>query len=149
MLCEQILGNIGTLHPDGLDTVDFAWNELARRAFRKRSAGGIEIKILLPLGVSVRDGDVLAERDGKPAIVARVLPCEVIVVKPPTPTALAELALEVGNLHAPAEVTPDGQLLILPDGPVEAVLKRMGIAYSLETRLFSPLRCGPFVTSRL
>ncbi len=147
MLCEQILGNIGDF--TGVDTVDFTWNELARRAFRKRTASGLEIKILLRLGATVRNGDVLAEAEGKPAIVARVLPCEVIVVKPLTFQQMAELAMEVGNLHAPAEVTAEGELLILPDGPVEAVLKRMSLPYALETRAFSPLRCGPYVTSKL
>jgi urease accessory protein len=151
LLCDRVLGNVATLPPnrfDGksADPLSLTWLDCTRRAIRARSASGRDVGILLPLGVSIAHGDVLHEDDAA-YVVVEVQPCELWLVRAASPAALARVALELGNLHAPVEVTPDGELLTPPDGPTEGALRRHGATYTLSHRRFTPLRAT--VTSGL
>ena len=143
MLCDRVLRN---LHDAGLlapaqrspDLIDVHWHEAGLRALRKTTRGGVPLRILLPLGVALRHGDVLFE-DATSLVAVEIIPTEVLVIRPRTPAEMANLALEVGNLHAPAQATEAGELLVIPDGPVEAILWRMDVPHTLDVRRFTPL----------
>jgi urease accessory protein UreE len=100
--------------------------------------GGRPVRILLPLGAGLRHGDVLAD-DGACLVVVHVEPADVLVVRPRTPAELARVALEIGNLHAPVAVDGD-ELLVIPDGPIEAVLGELGVPHERQARRFIPDR---------
>jgi urease accessory protein UreE len=68
-----------------------------------------------------------------------LLPTTVLVVTPDDRRRGLAIALELGNLHVPVQVTDDA-IVLLPDGPGEGVLKRYGERYREELRRFAPLR---------
>lgn len=132
----HILDNADAL--SGIDWVDLSWRECGRRALRKRSRSGEPLRILLRLGVTLRHGDLLRQAaDGILAIAVNVLPCEVLVASPRDAQQLFAAAMELGNLHAPAQFS-EGQIITVCDGPIEAVFHRLGIAHKRLTRRFEP-----------
>lgn len=147
MICDQILGNVddhqtawsGTAR----DVVELTWFECFRRAVKKRTAGGRTIRLLPPLGTTVRHGDVIArDDDAQLIVVVQVTPCELLLARPADLATMARVAAELGNLHIPLEVLPDGVLRILPDGPADGVLRRYGVVYERVTDRFAPLRAS-------
>lgn len=143
MLLDRVLGRRDDSRADvgadagRLDVVDLRWDECHRRAHAKVTRGGRPVRIVLRLGVVLRHGDVLADAPGLLLLVA-VVPCEVLVVRFKSPREAAVAALELGNLHAPVELTDD--LIATPaDGPAAGVLAKHGIACAVERRRFAPL----------
>jgi urease accessory protein UreE len=59
----------------------------------------------------------------------------VLVARPRSRRECFALAIELGNLHVPVEITTDA-ILVAPDGPVEEVLERMGVPW--EIRVITP-----------
>lgn len=142
MWCDRILGNVSVGVPAGsawagreIDLLDVPWQE-CRQVVKKRSRGGREIRVVLPAGHRVRHGDVLGE-DGAAVIVVDVPPCDVVVVRPPAASAAARLALELGNLHWPTEVT-DAEIVFPEDGPAMKAVEALGLSYTIENRRFTP-----------
>ena len=52
MLCDQVLGNLDTeaCDPQSIDWLDLTWRDCTRRALKKQTRSGIEVRILLPIG---------------------------------------------------------------------------------------------------
>jgi urease accessory protein UreE len=150
MLIEQVLGNLAaptSADDTGIDWLDLSWAECHLRALRKTTRSGRLVRVLLPVLTPLRHGDVLL-RDGTTTVAVHVRPAAVLVARPPTRTALARLALDLGNLHVPTEV--DGDILIVhDDGPARAALARHGLSFECLTRRFAPEACSvpaPLVT---
>jgi urease accessory protein len=142
MLFDRILGNISSpdLAISGTDTVDIEWHECNARALRKNTTVGRSIGILIPIGTTLHDGDVLCTpEDSADKIVVHIPPTDVWAIWPAGAGAMAHVALELGNLHVPVEVGED-VLFTIPDGPTREVLDRYGVKYELVSRTFSPLR---------
>lgn len=154
MLCDHVLGNVygerashyaGKKH----DLVALTWRDCTRRAVRARTGSGRQIGVLLPLGATLRHGDVLLETEDRLAVVD-VTPCEVWVADFPDAASMASAALELGNLHVPVEVAGVLQLVILPDGPTRGALDRHAGKWRPDVRRFAPLRAtvtGPAADS--
>jgi urease accessory protein UreE len=144
ILCDGVLGNVSSLPAarfvgKSADLLSLTWLECTRRASRQKTAGGRQVAVLLPIGSTLSHGDVLYEDEGC-YIVVEVRPCELWVVTTLDRAGLARVAVELGNLHVPVEVTSSGELLTPPDGPTKGVLRRHGVAYSHCERRFAPLR---------
>ena len=144
MLCDRVLRNVASLSPDLLagkasDTLDVSWRDCARRAIRGTTRGGVAVGVLLPLGQSLRHGDVLFEDDAR-LVVASVVPVEVWVASFEDTASMAAAALELGNLHVPVEVAEGATLVALPDGPTRGVLDRRALKWEAQLRRFAPLR---------
>ena len=144
MLCDRVLGNVyderasryaGKKH----DPLTLTWRDCTRRAVRARTGSGRQIGVLLPLGATLRHGDVLFETADR-LVVVTVTPCEAWVANFPDATSMASAALELGNLHVPVEVAGGLQLVVLPDGPTRGVLDRHAGVWRAEVRRFTPLR---------
>ena len=151
MLCDRILGNVASADPARFagkehDVLDVTWRDCARRAVRGRTRGGSAVGVLLPLGTTLRHGDVLVEDDHR-IVSVNLLPCEVWVANCADAASLANAALELGNLHVPVEATADGQLVTPPDGPARGVLDRYAERWRPEVRRFQPLRATVIGTS--
>lgn len=141
MLCDCILYNIGDrTTPGGApeDPLPLQWFELHARAVRGQTRSGRRVDVLLPLGIWLRDGDVVFE-DVASRIVVRVIPVDLLVIRPRSMSEAAVLAAELGNLHLPLEVT-ERELLTPNDGPAIGILLRHGLRPETTRRSFSPLR---------
>src|SRR5579871_1368514 len=102
MLCDRLLPiTTATSHID--DHVDVDWWDLDRRAFRKTTRSNQPIRILLPLGLFLHDGALLTNESHSPVFQIHLRETEVLVISPRTEAELANLCLELGNLHAPTE----------------------------------------------
>jgi urease accessory protein UreE len=80
-------------------------------------------------------------RDEQIVIAVNALPATVLVAPIPDGLLAARVALELGNLHVPVEIGA-GQIVALPDGPTEAVLRRHGVPFRTELRRFEPEPCS-------
>lgn len=139
MWCDAIVRNAADNEEFAgrmVDYVDIQWDQ-RRSTLKARSRGGEEVRVLLPRGQTLRHGDVLFE-DGVRAVVINVLPCEVVVVRSADPRLMAKLALELGNLHWPTEVT-ETELILLEGEEATSAAHRLGLEMTLETRRFDPL----------
>ena len=140
LLCDRVLGRFegppATADQHRIDYLDLRWDECHRRAGTKQTRSGQPVRLLLRLGVVLRDGDVIADLPDR-LVVVRVVPCQVVVVRPKSPQEAALAALELGNLHVPVEITA-AEILTPADGPAMGVLARRAIAYGVEERCFQP-----------
>ena len=90
------------------------------RLAKPRPAG--EVRILLPIGKFLAPGDVIHD-NGAVIVVVRLAECEVLVVNTRSLLEMGCAALEIGNLHAPAEVIGD-EIIVVADGPCRRGDKR-------------------------
>ena len=146
MWCERIIRNCGDPSSPRwadqwagrlVDWVDIEWTDCGR-VLKKQTRSGQPVRVLLPPGQMLRHGDVIYE-DAHQAIVIHVVPCEVIVAKPENARTLALLALELGNLHMPAQIERD-EIAFIEDGPAMAVLDATQIPWTREVRRFEPVQ---------
>jgi urease accessory protein len=149
VLIDQAIGHLGELdhrltrhNGAAVDWVDLTWTQCARRAFRIKSRGGRDLKILLRLGQTLRHGDIVWQSASRGELVAvNVLPTNVIVGRTGDAKQLALLAYELGNLHVPIEL--EGDLIISPfDGPVMEAFEKIGIDFQTISRRFIPTAIG-------
>ena len=141
MWCERILGNISELPASVLSTrvmdrLDLQWNE-CRPVLKKRTRGGEEIRLLLPSPMRLRHGDILHD-DGSRMIVVELLESEVMVAGPAALRVMAELTLELGNLHWPVELT-ETRVIFEQHESAMAVLENLQVPWSVQVRRFSPV----------
>jgi urease accessory protein len=146
MLIERVIGNLdefGGTDPAfvQVDWLDLTWRDCARRAVRGRTRAGRDVRILLPVGARLSHRDVLLAPPGSPVIAVNLRPAEVLVAFPRGLAEMGRLALELGNLHVPVEVR-DAKVIVLRDGPTEAVLTRLGIPSRREVHPFVPEKCS-------
>jgi len=142
MFCDRILGNLESneLGESEIDWLDLTWIDCTRRALRRHTLGGTEMKLVLSIGQSLRHGDILS-RDLTSVIAVNVIATKVLVAHPSNALKMGQLALELGNLHLPVEIAAN-EVTMIPDGPTEAILARMEIPFSTDIRRFSPELCS-------
>lgn len=105
--------------------------------------GGRKLRISLPRGEELNDGDVLA-LDGDAAVVVRAAPEELYVVRPKDVVSWGVVGFQLGNLHRPVRFTEDAMLT--PADPMVAdMLDRTGVAYEKRTMPFVGKRYGSHV----
>lgn len=141
MLFERVLGHETDL-PSGSGEGDVWWIDWAdchRRAARGVTEAGEEVAVLLPLGTSLRDGDVLRDDEAAGRLTVRVRRVPVWRITPATVQEMGVIAAELGNLHAPVQFVGDA-LLTLPDGPTLSVLRRRRVTWTEEIFPFQPER---------
>jgi urease accessory protein UreE len=104
------------------------------------------MRALLARGVTLEHADMIVEQNAdQPAIAINIMPCDVLVTAALSPHDAAVAAFELGNLHAPTQIVPDGGgggviVITLPDAPNEATLRGLGISYTTDRRRFNPRR---------
>jgi len=140
MLCDRIVQVADSPTLDIDDVVDLNWWDLQRRALRITTRAGLSIRVLLPLGVSLFEGAILTNESGTTRINVQLRECEVFTIFPRTQCELANLALELGNLHCPSQFA-EGSIRVVIGGPVVALLAEMGIPFERQFVKFNPRRC--------
>lgn len=116
--------------------VGLKWQDCPRRALRRTTRNGREITIFQPPGQVIRQGDILFECPAL-RVCVEIIPAEVMVARPASPRELALLAFEIGNLHAPAEIT-EHEIRVAPDGPLEELFERLKVPWVVQVRRFQP-----------
>ena len=105
-----------------------------------RTCGGRELRISIPRGSELNDGDVLA-LDGDVAVVVRASPEELFVIRPTGSLQWGVAGFQLGNMHRPVRFTDDAMLT--PTDPMVADLfDRLGIAFERRTMPFVGRRYG-------
>jgi urease accessory protein len=140
LFCERILGNLSARGDAGsrIDPIDIDWRECDQRALRKRTRSGRSISILLPLRSHLHHGDILFE-DERSIIAVNIPACDVLVSRPPSAADMGAIALELGNLHIPAQIMADQ--IITPDDPAaQAAFLNCGLVCDRAQRRFEPTR---------
>ena len=144
MLCDRIVAppanSADSWNPPD-DYVDLEWWELHQRALRKSTRCGSELRILLPLGALLHDGDRLSDPQASIQIQVCVVPRELLIIRPRDCSEMGLLALEIGNLHIPAQIV-DCTMRVPADGPAEAVAVGLGLPYEREVARLEPHRCA-------
>lgn len=142
MIIREKAGRIEAYEGMGIepDWLDLEWFETRKRILHKKSSGGVAVSLkFLAESPEITQGDVL-HADGERLIVARILPCDCIVVKPGSLFETASLCYEIGNKHLPL-FFEDNALLVPFEAPLYRLLVAQGYAVLRENRkLLQPLR---------
>ncbi len=135
-----ILGTVETLRERIVDEdpILLTSEERASAHMAGRSEGGRRLRISLPRGVELNDGDVLALDRGT-AVVVRAALEALYVVNPVDDVSWGVAGYQLGNLHRPVRFGADG-MLTPADPAVADLLARLEIPF--ETRI------APFVGRR-
>lgn len=125
----EIIGRREDLEPGAaVDPLRLTSDQRAGGHLAAVSDGGRRIRISLPRGTELQDGDVLAH-DGGVAVVVAAAEEELFRLSPGADAATwAAACWQLGNLHRPVRFTEDG-LLTPRDAMVAGFLKAIGQAY--------------------
>ena len=107
-----------------------------------RTAGGRTVRISLPRGAELQDGDVLAI-EGEVAIIVRAAPEALLIVRPTDAMGWGVAGFQLGNLHRPVRFT-EGALLTPADPMVADMLTRLAIPFERAEAPFVGRRYGSF-----
>jgi urease accessory protein UreE len=124
--------------PTDIDWLDLTWQECRRRAHRKKTRRGHDIRILLPLQQTLHHGDLLAQNPDGASIVINLLETALLVASPRTQKESLRLVFELGNLHVPVEFSPPAHLKTPHDEAVESLLSQLSIPFEIQTLRFQP-----------
>ena len=141
-IVTAVLGTVDSLREriESEDALLLNSEERAGAHLVGRSEGGRAVRISLPRGTEINDGDVLA-LDGTTAVVARAAPEALYVVRPGDALNWGVAGYQLGNLHRPVRFSDEGMLT--PADPMVAdLLGRLGIAYEERTMPFVGRRYG-------
>ena len=141
-IVSAVLGTVETLREriESEDALLLNSEERASAHLSGRSEGGRAVRISLPRGTEINDGDVLA-LDGTTAVVARAAPEALYLVRPGDAFNWGVAGYQLGNLHRPVRFSDEGMLT--PADPMVAdLLGRLGIAYEERTMPFVGRRYG-------
>lgn len=128
-----ILGSLADLHGQYTETdvvVMTAEERLSPHGLFL-SEGGRSLRISLPRGTELLDGDVLAIAH-QVAIVVQAAPEPVLVITPADALTWGIVGFQLGNLHRPVRFT-EAALLTPADAMITEMLERLGVPY--EQRL--------------
>lgn len=142
MIIREKAGRIGDyrgldIEPDWLE---LEWFETRKRILHKTTSRGLAVSMkFLTESPEITEGDVLYV-DAERLIVARILPCDCMVVKPGSLFETASLCYEIGNKHLPL-FFEDNALLVPFEAPLYRLLVAQGYAVLRDERkLLQPLK---------
>lgn len=137
----SILGRIDGLagRTTATDLLVLTSEERSSPHFVRTTAQGRTVRVSLPRGTEINDGDVLAI-DGSVAVVVSAAPEDLLAITPTgAPIDWAATGYQLGNLHRPMRFQ-DNCMLTPVDAMVEDLLQRMGVPFKRV--------CAPFVGRR-
>ena len=107
---------------------------------RVRTEAGRELMLALPTGSVLAPGEILHVAEDWYVVVEAAREA-VLVVTPGSREEALRVAFEVGNRHF--TLAADGERLLVPDDPaMEALLRRLGVAFERTRAVFTPLGHG-------
>ncbi|MCJ2542867.1 urease accessory protein UreE [Thermostichus vulcanus] len=123
--------------PLSLEVVTLTWHDRQRSRQRLVSDRGTELRLMLPRGTHLRDGDLLyADAQRQIRVKAQAEP--VLLIQPENVMQMGQVLHQMGNWHRPAQISPQGQILLLADDPLRDWLAHMGIPFQSVLHAFEP-----------
>lgn len=124
---------VGRLAPIGqnaaIDPLELTSEERASAHFVAETVAGRQIRVSLPRGTELQDGDVLTI-DGDTAVVVKAKEEDLLLITPgPDPISWWAACYQLGNLHRPARFRDDG--ILTPHDPLALQILR-GLDISVE-----------------
>lgn len=141
---ERIIGHIDTIspRPAKVERVPLTSEERASAHMVAYSETGRSLRISLPRGTELGDGDVLAI-EGDTALVVAAAEEDLYFVRPKDAYQAGVAGYQLGNLHRPVRFTPDA--LLTPADPMVAdLLGRLGIGFDRRRAPFVGARYGAY-----
>jgi len=112
--------------------------ELRRRArLRARLDNGAEAGLLLERGLTLKDGDRLATRDGTLIVLVRARAELLSTVETTDRHLLTRAAYHLGNRHVPLQIEP-GRLSYQHDHVLDGLMQQLGLPVTVVERPFEP-----------
>ncbi|MDF3070364.1 MAG: ureE [Polyangiaceae bacterium] len=112
--------------------------ELRRRArLRTRLDSGVEVGLLLERGLSLKNGDRLATRDGSLVVEVRAKKEQLSTVETADLHLLARAAYHLGNRHVPLQIEP-GRISYQHDHVLDGLMHELGLHAQVALRSFEP-----------
>lgn len=141
---ERIVGPIDALSPRPAkrERVPMTSEERASAHMVAYSETGRAIRLSLPRGTELNDGDVLA-LEGDTALVVSAADEDLYFVRPKDAYEAGVAGYQLGNLHRPVRFTKDA--LLTPADPMVAdLLGRLGIGFERRRAPFIGQRYGAY-----
>ncbi len=98
---------------------------------------GREAGLMLPRGLLLRGGDLLATEDGSEVVEVIAAPESVSVIRCTDPWLLARACYHLGNRHVPLQVMP-GELRYHHDHVLDDMLRQFGLEVTFAHLPFEP-----------
>jgi len=141
-IISSIIGHVADLkHPKKIDMLELTSEERASPHFAVTTQLGRQLRVSLPRGAELQDGDVLCF-DDETAVVVKAKDEDLLFLKPGDDhIAWWAACYQLGNFHRPARFREDG--ILTPDDPLAAqMLHRLGIAIERVRAPFVGRRFG-------
>ncbi|MGA0533017.1 hypothetical protein [Hansschlegelia sp. KR7-227] len=127
--------------PAVVDALELTSEERASPHFSARTLGGRQVRVSLPRGTELQDGDVLL-REGALAVVVRAAAEKLLWLTPRgNDVEWRAACYQLGNLHRPARFLAEG-ILTPRDPMVLQMLRGLDVAVEEVTRPFVGRRFG-------
>jgi urease accessory protein len=127
--------------PEIVDELPLTSEERASAHFSALTLGGRQIRVSLPRGFELQDGDVLL-REGPTAVVVRAADEDLLWLTPRAdPIAWSAACYQLGNLHRPARFL-DGGVLTPRDPMALQMLRGLDVSIEEARRPFIGRRFG-------
>lgn len=125
----------------GIDPLVLSSEERASGHFTAETAAGRVVRVSLPRGTELQDGDVLL-KEGQWAVVVRAAEEDLLLISPRGDALEWSAAgYQLGNLHRPARFLPDG--ILTPYDPMAAqMLSSLAVNVERVRRPFVGRRFG-------
>jgi urease accessory protein len=135
LMLESVLSADDPRRPVDSLTLPF---ELRRRArLRTRLDSGHEVGLMLERGLSLKQGDRLATRDGELVVEIKARPETLSTVGSDDRLLLARAAYHLGNRHVPLQIEP-GRLAYQHDHVLDGLMRELGLAVKVVEAPFEP-----------
>lgn len=110
-----------------IDPLELTSEERANTHFVAETASGRQLRVSLPRGTELQDGDVLA-LDSETAVVVKASAEDLLLIKPGNePVSWWAACYQLGNLHRPARFRDDG-IVTLYDPLALQIVRTLGVA---------------------
>jgi len=125
----------------GIDPLVLSSEERASGHFTAETAAGRIVRVSLPRGTELQDGDVLL-KEGQWAVVVRAAEEDLLLIQPKSDALeWSATCYQLGNLHRPARFLPDG--ILTPYDPMALqVLSSLAVVVERVRRPFVGRRFG-------
>lgn len=126
-IISNVIGHACDLgSPENVDPLELTSEERASPHFAATTKFGREVRVSLPRGTELQDGDVLCF-DDETAVVVKAKEEDLLLLKPGQDViAWWAACYQLGNFHRPARFREDG--VLTPNDPLAAqMLDRLGI----------------------
>lgn len=119
------------------DSLTLVFEDRRRARLRTRLDSGAEVGLLLDRGLSLKNGDRLATRDGALVVEVRARAEQLSSVETSDRHLLARVAYHLGNRHVPLQIEPGG-LFYQHDHVLDGLVHELGLHARVVDRPFEP-----------